>query len=269
MIAFVVDVASGAVFLWCFFNLTRQGIDLLLIFRRSVLIITFFAAFTLVNKLTGLPDWHIPADSLGVYEPLIKTGFGVGSTGWSNGLALYLPVALFLFTKGSGRGSLFQRVIGLLMVGCLFGSQLASGGRAGLLASILTIVAFLFLSLPRWLKVFAIFILLLATLISSLLVTTSIELPEAWNKHLRLDRFPDKIESISDLDHFSAGRIVGYLTALERFMERPFFGHGNLQILVDYEKHQTEIHNLWLKWAVGKRYFRAVVFPDHDLHPSS
>ena len=188
------DIAFGALFLWCFFNLRWQDVDLLLIFRRSVVIISLFAALTVVNKLTGLPDWHAPADLAGFYQPLIRTGFGVGSTGWSNGLALYLPVALFLFMKGSGRGSLFRRVIGLVMVGCLFGSQFASGGRAGLLASLLTILAFIYFSLPRWLKVSTILGLLLATAVSSLLVTTTIELPETWNTHLKLHRLPDKIE---------------------------------------------------------------------------
>ena len=260
MIAFIVDIVSGAMFLWCFFNLTLQGAGLLLIFRRSMIIITFFAALTVVNKLTGLPDWHAPADLAGFYQPLIRTGFGVGSTGWSNGLALYLPLALFLFMKGSGRGSLFRRVIGLVMVGCLFGSQFASGGRAGLLASLLTIVAFIYFSLPRWLKVSAILGILLATTVSSMSVTTMNELPETWNKHLRLNRLPDKIEFISDLDHFSAGRITGYLTAIKRFWERPFLGHGNKQILMEYKNRQIEIHNLWLKWAVESGIFAPLFF---------
>ena len=257
MTAFVVDILSGAVFLWCLFYLRQQGVDLLLIFRRSVIIIT---CLSVVNKLTGFPDWHAPADTMGVYEPLIQTGFGVSRTGWSNGLALYLPVALLLFVKGSGQGLLFRQVSGLVIVGCLFGSQLASGGRAGLLASLLTIVAFVFITFPRWLKVFVIFILLLATLISSLLATYMIVLPEGWNTHLRLDRLPDKIDSVSDLDHFSAGRITGYFTAIERFWERPFLGHGNRQILVEYKNRQIEIHNLWLKWAVESGIFAPLFF---------
>ena len=50
LVAFVVDVLSGALFLWCFFNLRQQGADLLLmIFRRSVIIISLFAAMTVVK----------------------------------------------------------------------------------------------------------------------------------------------------------------------------------------------------------------------------
>ena len=260
LVGFVVDIVTGALFLWCFFNLRRQGVDFLLIFRRSVVIISLFAALTVANKLTGLPDWHAPEDLHEAHQSLFRTGFGGGSTGWSNGLALYLPVALFLFTKRTGRGSFLRRILGLVMVCCLFGSQLASGGRAGLLASLLAIVTFIILYLPRWPKVSAIVGLLLTTTIASLLLTTAIELPETWNRHLKLNRLPDKIESISDLEQFSSGRINASITAFERFKERPFLGHGNKQILMEYINRQIEIHNLWLKWAVESGIFAPLFF---------
>ena len=235
-VGLVMDVGFGAIFLWCFFNITqRRDIDPNQVLGRSLAIISFFAALTVSSALTGLPDWQSPYG-----HGLTEAGFGNKRTGWSNGLALYLPAVLFLVGKKPLHRSTFRQFCCLAILACLVGSQFLAGGRAGILLSCLTILVLMCLR-PS----FGILT------ISALLLAAAVALPENWYTHLRLDRLAGGVQSLHDLDHISAQRIGGYVMALELLEERLWIGYGIGQVIYEtsYGK-QTEIHNLWLKWTV-------------------
>ena len=229
----VLDIMVGATFLWCFFNLTLHGADIGLIFHRTAIIISSFSAFTVANFLTGIPHWKAPIayDS----EPLNVVGFGAASTGWSNGLALCFPILVFVISKAKFP----QKIIWIAMLGCVLGSQIASGGRAGILASL--IGASLFILAKGKFIVF-----LSCMIITALIFYIS---HEFWIDHLRISRLHSM--SISHLDHFSAGRIKSYIIAIEEIQKQPLFGNGIGHLMVyKSDKELLEIHNLWLRLMV-------------------
>lgn len=249
--AFVVNIMAGAGFMWCFFNLTRQGADVGLIFLRAVVIISFLSLFPVVHKFTGLPDWEAPLSVQQVVfnEPFFITGFGARRTGWSGGLAFYLPIAVFLFMARSVKNSVFRQILCITMAGCIFFSQIVSGGRAGILASFITLEAWILTLRQR----------LIALVLVVSIAVFSFYFSEFW---IELFRLPDQWTDINrdDLDSFSNRRISGYVVAIENIQEQPFFGYGIDQIIVVEQGIPLRIHNVWLKWAVEFGIFMPMWF---------
>lgn len=252
-IKFVVDIGFCVIFLWCFYNLARQGGGMIrMIFVQSLTSITLFAATTVVSFLTGLPDWHVPAE-MDPSASFTDAGFGSGRTGWSNSLALYLPGTLFLLTAKTSQKFVRPRVFLILMVGIILVSQIASGGRTGMLVSLFTIVAFMFVSLVR--RMVGVFVA-----VGVLGVVTLVPL-EFWITHLRLDRFSSVESFLPNLNTFSANRIKTYIMAVELIREQPLRGYGMGQILMVTDLGEVlEIHNLWLKWATESGIFLPLFF---------
>ena len=236
MVESVMDIGFGAVFLWCFFNTQWRGdIDPGLVLGRSLVVISIFAALTVANFLTGLPHWQSPYG-----YGLVEAGFGNKRTGWSNGLALYLPSVLFLLGDKPVGNSTIRQLFCLTIVICVISSQFLAGGRAGILMSLLTISVLMYLR-PRF---------GLLTISVSLLIML-VAMPENWHVHLRLDGFAGGIQSLHDLDLISAQRIGGYMMAIELLKDRLWSGYGIGQVIYETSYGQlTEIHNLWLKWMV-------------------
>ena len=146
---FLIDIGAGATFLWCFFDLARRGVDLKPIFRRAALIVCALGGVALLWAASLIPDWSVPCNRLWSFD--IRNGFGVRSTGWAIGLGLYLPALVFLTDRAPPRGWPPWTVpVGVAAAaGLLVGSQFASAGRAGLLMSGLTVLAFLVMRSSR------------------------------------------------------------------------------------------------------------------------
>lgn len=235
-VALVMDIGFGALFLWCFFNTRWRGdIDPALVLARSAAIISVFAAVTVTSSLTGLPDWQSPY-GLGLTE----AGFGNEQTGWSNSLALYLPAVLFFLGDKPVHNSAVRQLLSLTILICLVASQFLAGGRAGMLLSLLTVLALVYFRPPFAILTF-----------SALLLAGAMALPENWYTHLRLNRLEAGIQALEDLDYLSAQRIGGYIMAIDLLKERPWMGYGIGQVIYETSYAQlTEIHNLWLKWMV-------------------
>ncbi len=260
--AFVVDIMMGAGFMWCFFNLTRQGADVALIFCRAVVIISFLAAFPVVHKFTKLPDWRAPLSVQAVGDAVgdlgydfSYTGFGARSTGWSNGLAFYLPIAVFLFWARSDKNSVFRQILCTTMAGCIFSAQLVSDGRAGMLASFITLGSriltlrqrLIALGIAVSIAVFSVF---------------SVSFSQFWKARFRWSRIPQEW-TLYDLDFFSSSRIYTYAIAIENIQKQPFFGSGIDQIRIIggvWGDKLLRIHNVWLKWAVEFGIFMPMWF---------
>ena len=248
VIAFVYELGGSCALFWCFYCIARDGGDVRAIFQRAFVIIAALAGIALFRTLLNTADWQAPCRW--DYDYII--GFGIRHTIWSVGLAVFVPVGAFFFLPESGRRPLVWKFIGIMGTAVLIGSQFISSGRGGILASLLALGGLMLLPSFRRLAFAVILIGLLAGIPF---------LDDSCAKHLKLDRWT-VTEPISEavnpdawaktpLDNLSTRRIQGYLLGLEKVAERPLLGHGLGQVRLDTPwGTQTEIHNLWLKWAV-------------------
>lgn len=250
-IKFVVDVGICAVFTWCFYSLARQGSNIRVILVRSLTIITVLAVIMVVSILIGLRDWHIPSE-LDPSASFADAGFGSGRSAWSGALAVYLPNALLLLTTRTSQKFVHPRVLFILVVGILLGSQIVSGGRAGILVSLFVIVAFTFISSVRMVGAFvAVGVFVAATLVPL----------EFWVTHFRLDRISSPEMSLINLNTLSTNRVNTYIMAVELIRERPFRGYGMGQVWMATDLGEVlAIHNLWFRLAVESGVFLPLFF---------
>lgn len=259
VLAFLKDLALTAIFFWCFFHLARTGENVRLILIRALGIMAALAAIALVEALLiwatdGIPP--LDQGNFGIH------GFGVKATGWSISLAFFLPLVL-LPTVASHDWRRMALLVGVAAL--LIGSQFVSGGRTGILGSLITVIVLaLILSGTRWTAL---------SILAGILITGGIALSQdAYSRHLSVDRIftppsdaidywgtPGDLES--GLKAFSTGRIQGYETAFEMIARRPFHGHGieQVTIVTPFGEH-IEIHNLWLKWATYSGVFAPLLF---------
>ena len=236
MVGYLADIVYGATMLWCFYNVARFGNpDAKRILERSAIIVAVLAVVAF-----GLAAMGTDLQSPCAIASFSDTAFGCARTGWSGGVALYLPVLLvFFFRRDVG---MVRRLVFLALGLGLVAGQVGVGGRGGLVASAVVVVAFAYYFVPRRWKV-------LGTSVA-LLLGLGITLPITMQEHLRLHRIPDNPSSLMDLNDLSAGRVGGAMQAVGHLAERPFAGHGLGTVRIEYGAARPEIHNLWLKWAV-------------------
>ena len=248
------DFLLGFVFLWAFYNFARAGGNYVQVFGRAAMMIVGFSAVTLISGIFGFPNWYSPFSSApGLLEPLASTGFGAGRTGWSNGIALFLPLALgFTILRPRQRFIRRTRVVAFAIV-CvaIVGTQIVTGGRAGLVASLLALLGLTFSSTSR--KA-ALIIVVIASFVGFVLSDYLVD-------QLRITRLSASTITVNELDSFSAGRISGYLLAGKLISERPLTGYGFERVeLRDYGISYTHIHNLWLRMAVDAGVLLPIAF---------
>lgn len=245
VLTFLKDIALTAFFFWCFYRLAREGEDVRLVLVRAIGIMAALAAVALAETLLLWAVYGTPPldqGSVGIH------GFGVKSTSWSISLAFFVPLALLPMTSSRGWRRL---ALAVAVAALLVASQVVSGGRTGLLGSLIAIVtAGLILSGSRWVAL---------SLLAGLLIAGGVALSrDAFSRHLSLDRLladpsyvaEDHWGGATGLEAFSTGRIQGYETAIDMIARRPFRGHGIEQVVtVTPVGEHIEIHNLWLKWA--------------------
>ena len=256
---FVFKLSACALFFWCFYCLARDGSDIGLIFRRAFVIIVCLSATTLLRALLNTDDWQ----SSCLWDPAHIVGFSVRTTAQSVTLAFFVPLAALLFLSVKQGQWTRWRALGILGLIVLLGSQLVSGGRVGILASLMALAAFMLLRSTRWLAVAVILVFLLVS---------PLYLNESCIQHFRLQPFfeyePSRSRTywqstVSDYDtaevseevklvnEVSSRRLHGYLVGLNSFLESPLLGHGMQQVVLSsWGDEILEIHNLWLKWAV-------------------
>ena len=257
---FVFEFSLACVFFWCFYCIARAGGDIRTIFQRAFIIIVILGGAALFRALLNTPDWQSPCQ----WDRVYTIGFAIirRSTVWSIGLGLFIPVGAFFFLASSRRWRLDPKFFGIMGIAVLLGAQFVSGGRAGIMSSMLVLGALLLLPAFRRLAAMVI------------LIGLAVSIPfldESCLAHLRLDEWtvPDRAADhwslnaparyaenvpglVKELDFVSARRIQGYLLGLEKVAERPLLGHGleQVRLKVPGSDRLTEIHNLWLKWAV-------------------
>src|SRR5690625_1047680 len=196
----------------------------------------------------GSLSWRQPAD-LGFFD-VSTAGFGGLRTGWSNGLSLYIAFSLAWVYSKDSLIKFNRSLLAITMAGTIFISQYMVGGRAGLLASLVSLVVLAHYLIPPANRV------LVYVIFSAVVVAAA---GQAVYEHLRIDRLiSDESMDVDTLDHFSANRITTYRFAFKRISEKPVFGHGFGNVKV---AGGSEIHNVWLKHGAvaGLLFFAAVL----------
>jgi len=250
---FVSQLIFSSTFFWCFFCLARDGPDVYQIFRRAFVLLAGLSIISLGTVLLSTRDWSAPC----TWNPVTLTGFGLRTTGWSVGLALFIPIAAAMFLPAERRGAWGWKLAGVVGLLVLLGNQFFSGGRTGLLVSFLVVATFLWLRLSRGLAVAVVLTVLVASPIyyddsciqhlelQFILPTTSDSVPPLFLRHM------EDADIITKLNVLATRRLQGYWMGLSKIPERPFLGHGLQQFLLDTPYgFQIEIHNLWIKWGV-------------------
>lgn len=209
----------------------------------SALFISVLCSLVTASAALGVPSFTSPS-AFGSVD-LAISGFSGLRTGWSIGTGLYLSALFFIIPPNRN----FRWVLTILVVLCFFqivGSQVAVGGRSGLVMSLAIISVYFWKYMPKS-------ILLIIGLVFFLFVSTHIDY---LAEHLRFDRISSSSNQTDALNHFSAGRIGTYIFAFEKFFESPLTGHGfgNVQI------HGIDIHNLWLRMLAEGGLFLPLLF---------
>jgi hypothetical protein len=216
---------SFYLFIWLLFILFNNSkLDLSLISTIIINIIIFFVTLHIAISLF-YSDITIPPQKVS-YITFQDIGFNLSRTGWSNGLALFIPFC-FLFKNGLKRW---------IFIGLIVYSQFLSGGRTGLLASLFII--FLYYYMNKALGKIAFIFSIIGLLILNNLNFIS--------EKLRFDRLETGYGDDS-LNQFSSDRIVGYKYGLEQWLDFPIFGKGIKNVNIEAIAFVDEIHNFWIK----------------------
>jgi hypothetical protein len=243
--------------LWTFYGASDRPAELAKVLFWSAVGIAVACVPTVTSFFFQFPIWLPPSEFR--TDALHTAGLGAARTGWSNGIALYLPIILLPLLMGT-------KVVSPLGIASICGaiaivaSQYVSGGRAGLIASLSAIVVMALVSGRKR-------VLLACALLGPFLITiepiiAARDMSGAMS-HLRIDRLAHA-NSTDALNQFSAGRLDLAEQALEQWQEEPFgvgFGNAFFSVANPYEGYDTaEVHNLWLKLTVESGPFLPIIF---------
>ncbi len=238
---FILDLGSYCLLLWCFYCVARESDIVWSVFRRAFVIIVILGMLTLVNQHPSAGFW-MPGDRWRESE---FSGFGLTSTGWSVGLALFMPMSALWCIATPRRATLWK---GFALVAALsvIGAQLLASGLVGLVASLLVVAA---LALQRFSRRHGILIVL-AVVVAAILPCLS----QACIENIQLDVLGETDEPlvvVCNVDQSSTKRLAANVAAIGEIAQQPILGQGLRQVLFDSsDSRQLEVHNLWLRWAL-------------------
>jgi O-antigen ligase len=198
----------------------------------------------LLSVLFIIIGYDIEAPEPWSNSTFIQSGFGGYRTGWSNSLFLYVPILLYLLKSNYSFKN--NTYIIFIILSILF-LQFQSGGRAGLMFSILAIGLFYrksFLPLS--------FITILLYLTFSLLGT------EYLSEKFRLSGAQvENKQGSSDIDKISSGRLSGYTAAFSAISGSPIYGYGlgRSEEALELYGYGIEVHNTFLKRTLESGIF--------------
>ena len=231
------DICLGYVTLWTYFNIVKSGKTGVWIITFPAFVIAGASLMTISARLAGFPAFITPTEYGG--NPLWISGFGSLRTGWSIGIGIYIAILMAMFGTADPKTSKKLKLVYLLAVVCIIGSQVVVGGRAGLLSS-LTMLLLYGMSRGRRPLLLVVFISLGAF---------TFALADYLIIQLRLDRILNSDYSFQAFNNFSAGRLGSFVQSLKWIGERPLFGYGFGNVNFETYNGIHEIHNVWLRMA--------------------
>jgi hypothetical protein len=229
-ISFIENLVQSFLFLWTLYIFYTRGGNVVRVFRNAAVMIVLLSIPPITNWFFGVPEW-----SQGE-QPLWSTGFTDKRSGWTQGLAFYLPVVVAIPFFGSKRKPTTY-LLTLTGMTILVIGQFVTGGRSGLLSSIVVLALMSILLLPRAIS-FALFAALLGS---------GFYFADLAYDHLRFNQLTSW--SYESVNRFSSYRLEDYVAANELFWRKPL-GHGfggSEQIVMQEYQQGTELHNVWVR----------------------
>lgn len=232
------DICLPFVIILIIYNYQGSNEQLLSILYKAALVVGIVCFLSLISYLTGYFDFNPPAP---FKDSFSSTAFGGYRTGWSNSVFLFVPFIIFYSLHKEGK---LNGISILLLLGIL-SSQFLSGGRAGLLSSLICIAVF---SLKRLAIILP--IVMLACIIYFYLPENI--LTEKFRTDPKIVARGKSLKFMSDeeyVDGLTSNRIIGYKIGFELFLGSPLIGYGFGQSdpLSDQMGYSPDIHNVWLK----------------------
>ena len=277
VLEFCMDVAFGALMLWCFYHLTREGVAIDSVLLKSALILTFVVAAGIVPVLITLDYAGNVCELQGTYDPLFII-YNQASMGL--GLALFVPLAILLLPFTVKRGLMTGGAV--LFSTVLMTETLFAGSRWGVQGASAVVAALL---IPRPSRRFAIGSLAVLCLLacSGVIVSLSTDDNDLCLRRMGTDRLlymvsPSVYEAVHEKfswfklvklkkrhkvgnidDGFysrlmvgTTGRMEGFIKANELIVERPLLGHGLGRVHVPtVNREYGRIHNVFLRYSAS------------------
>jgi hypothetical protein len=202
----------------------------------------------------GIPEWQewAPSSEYRITDlprPFWMTGFNGGRTGWSESIALFIPLVYYFLHRKKHFLLKLNLSIGLIVV-----AQIISGGRNGLAASIIGLLIIAFKE-KGFLKVFYFFITL-GTIYTLFFFKHTADILVS----LRIYDYAS--EALSD--NLTTDRYIMYKAFPDIFLESPFLGQGfNGSQKALYPKYLTqdglEMHNGILRVLIDHGLFFGIL----------
>ena len=171
-----------------------------------------------------------------------ECGFGGFRTGWSNSLFLFVPFLVYQSVTVEKNKSKYVFAFCIIIV-----AQFLSGGRAGMLASLFSVVYFYFANLKK--LIIPIFLVIIV------LFSFYDQIEKEFMFAMRMDQERLKSKSGADnLDKISSKRMEGYEIGIDLLASpNVIFGYGVAasQELTDRLGYGADIHNTWLKRLIN------------------
>lgn len=242
------DFIYAFAMLWTAFVLFRLGCQrtkLALVVATFVVILAMLT--TLSSVVPGL-NWRGAGG-----EQVSQVGFSHSRTGWSNGLALFAPYVVTLGLE-IPRKMIWKLSLGIILGSVILSAQMTVGGRAGIAASLLSIVILIGFRFRPYLSL----------TVAPVIIVVAYAISGSQPNNFRFERLAGTEPLLERLDHFSAGRIAQLKEGIRLAQEAPMLGHGfgNYQLArLDPSAHrEMEIHNLWLRLLVETGLFLPAIF---------
>jgi len=210
--------------------------------KLSTLILTPYSLLVLLNYFTGIPNWTFLTDL-----------FYNERTTWSPSISFFSIIAFYFFIHTKIKS---KKIFYLLCFLIIFMSQLFSGGRAGIIITLIVILYYIFYRVKLGYKI--------------IFISTFLFLITYYNSAIKdMIRLKDNFRlSKKELAIFSSGRTEQYFSALEK-MKKDYvliLGSGiDVGSLVKYyhpyypDPFYKHIHNFWFAIVLRTGLF-AVIF---------
>ena len=230
------SLALPFVVLWSILNLDDPARRLA---RAAVIGSIVLAALSAVVLFAGIarPEFLSGPSPFGNTAAWIS-GFGTKSTGWSHGIALFIPFLAVNVLSGNRRAA-FLSLVGIAL---MISGQWTVFGRGGMAISILIVLTVFAIRAKGYFVWLGVALLLLAVPIG-ILITDTTE-PEPL--------YQEEGSTFEDLDALSSQRLFLVQRGAALIAERPITGYGfdNDYILGSNRRARYQVHVTWLRMAM-------------------
>lgn len=192
------------------------------------------------NFVFNYPEWKVPVKAENYFDEFLwYSGFNFSRTGWSVSLSLFVPLALLVFNEKKKLKST-HFLLFIILISPIIAAQAVSGGRGGLLASLISVfILFIIYFGAKYLVLFIFAAYMLAK-----------EFKEDIFIAMRIYDVSGKSNTIEDISSY---RLSQFRFFDEIVLEQPLFGwgfKGSEAGILKYTGNAFEMHNSSLRVVI-------------------